>query len=42
MEFLRGIVESEARLVPAERVILMGLSQGCAVGVLLKTTSFGH
>ena len=42
MEFLRGIVESEARLVSAERVVLLGLSQGCAVGVLLWIALFGQ
>lgn len=32
VDFLRKVVSDEARIVGNDRVILMGLSQGCATG----------
>ena len=39
VEFLGRIVDKEAKLVSADRVILLGLSQGCAIGGLPKPSS---
>ncbi|KAL8692934.1 MAG: hypothetical protein Q9218_002136 [Villophora microphyllina] len=39
VESLRGIVSDEARIVGPERVVLMGLSQGCAIGLMTLLAS---
>ena len=37
VEFILKVLSEEARIVTPDRVILLGLSQGCAVGMSLWT-----